>query len=185
VAEVSALLQELRDTMASPVSSAVRPVEVNGLVRGAVEIARAKWQEGSLQRGPVVDLRFEPAPEPLLVETSIGLVGPLVNVLGHAAETISEGGQIRVRTRRDNGYVVISVEDGGRGPSGHLEAQPFAPVGSPAGPPYLRLGLSMFDSFAARHGGEARLSTSESGGMALTLRLPQAGVVPTPENSDV
>jgi Histidine kinase-, DNA gyrase B-, and HSP90-like ATPase len=185
VEEVTTLLQELRDTVASPVASAIRPVEVNGLVRRAVEIARIKWQEGSLQHGAPVELRFEPAAEPLLVETSIALVGPLVNAIEHAAEAIPGGGRIHVRTGRDNGYVVISVEDNGVGVPAHLQDEPFAPTLSAPGPPHLRLGLSVFHAFAAQHGGEARLASGELGGTALTLRLPATRKARTERSSDV
>lgn len=175
VKEVTALLQELRDTMATPLAGAIGPVDVNGLVRRAVEIARVKWNEWPTQRATSIDLRFEPAAGPLLVEMSIALVGPLVNAIEHAVEALPGGGRIHVRTARDDGYVVISVEDNGPGAPPHLQAEPFVPALSASGPPHLRLGLSVLHAFAARHGGEARLSAGESGGTAVTLRLPATG----------
>jgi signal transduction histidine kinase len=185
VAEVTALLQDLRETMASPVTGVIQPVEVNALVRRAVEIARVKWQEGSVRSGAPIDLRFEPAAEPLFVETSIALVGPLVNAIEHAAEAIPGGGQIHVRTGRDKGYIVISVEDNGAGVPAHRQGEPFAPSLSASGPPHLRLGLSVVHAFAAQHGGEARLTSRESGGTALTLRLPATRKALTEALSDV
>jgi anti-sigma regulatory factor (Ser/Thr protein kinase) len=185
VEEVTTLLQELRDTVPSPVGSAIGPVEVNDLVRRVVEIARVKWQECPLQRGMSVDLRFEPAGEPLLVEASIALVGPLVNAIEHAVEAIPGGGCIHVRTARENGYVVISVEGSGPGVPGPPRVKPFAPALSTTGPPHLRLGLSVFHTFAARHGGEVRLSPGASGGTALILRLPAARSALTEGASDV
>lgn len=182
VEEVSTLLDELRGAQGS---EGIAPIEINGLVGRAVEIVRVKWKELPVQSSGSVDVQFEPAAEPLLVESSLALVGPLVNALEHAVDAVPEGGRIHVRTARDSGYVVISVEESGPRVPAHVQVKPFAWSLSTAEAPRRQLCLSVFHAVAARHGGEARVSVGESGGTTLILRLPAAETMRSSRSSDV
>jgi signal transduction histidine kinase len=171
VREVHDLLEELKAVAARPDDVQNVPLEVNDLVRRALDIARVRWEEALLRRGITVSLRFEPSEDPLVVEASIGLVGAVMHAVENAVEAVATGGQIVVRTARDDGHVVISVTDSGPALPEEVREAAFQPLFSTKGATRLGLGLSVVRAFAERHGGTATLSSGESG-TELALRLP-------------
>jgi signal transduction histidine kinase len=171
VAKVTGMLTELVDSTECP-ADAAPPVEINQLVRQAIEIARVKWEEAPKRQGISVDLSFEPATEPVLVETSMSLMGVLIHAIENAVEAMPDGGRIQVRTARENGHVLISVADTGPGIVEEVRREAFTPLFSTKGGHHLGLGLSMARAFVVRHGGEVTLDSGEGGGTILTVRLP-------------
>ncbi len=157
-------------------SEEIGPLELNQIVRWALEITKTKWREGPRRDGVSLELHFEPSAEPLLAETSVALVGALVHAIDNAVEALPEGGRIRVRTERDDGHAVISVEDSGPGVAEEFRQQAFNPLFSTKGEHHLGLGLSVVRAFATRHGAEATLSSGEGGGTTLVLRIPTTRV---------
>ena len=171
VREVHDLLEDLRVAAAGSDDAQSVPLEVNDLVRRALDIARVKWEEWLHRRGITASLRFEPSEDPLVVEASIGLVGAVMQAVENAVEAVTTGGQIVVRTARDDGHVVISVVDSGPPLSDEVREAAFQPLFSTKGATRLGLGLSVVRAFAESHGGEATLS-SDATGTELALRLP-------------
>ena len=146
--------------------------EINDVARRAVEIARSKWDEEPRRRGVEIDLRFEPAPEPLGAAGSIGLLGALVHAIDNAVEALPEGGRISVRTAREAGHVVLSIEDTGPGIPADVRQAAFDPLFSTKGPPHLGLGLAVAQTVARRLGGEATLDSAGTRGTRLVIRIP-------------
>jgi signal transduction histidine kinase len=98
-----------------------------------------------------------------------------VTVLVHAIENAVEamppsGGEIRVRTARENDHALISVQDSGPGVSELGDV--FEPLVSTKGKPHMGLGLSMIRSVANAHGGSTSLVTREEGGAILEIKFP-------------
>lgn len=169
--EVHDLLEGLRVAAAGSGDAQSVPLEVNDLVRRALDIARVRWEELLHRRGITASLRFEPSEDRLVGEASIGLVGAVMQAVENAVEAVTTGGQIVVRTARDDGHVVISVADSGPPLSDEIREAAFQPLFSTKGATRLGLGLSVVRAFAERHGGEATLSSGATG-TELSLRLP-------------
>lgn len=172
--EVAASIQELQRRLDRAEEGPLVPLEINEVVRRAIGITREIWEEGPWQRGVRVEVAFDLSPEPLIVETSLDLVGALVHAIENAAEAIPEGGRISIRTAREGDEAVIVVEDTGPGVPEELWEEAFAPFFSTKVPPHLGLGLTAIRVFARRYRGEATLARGEAGGAALVLRLPVA-----------
>jgi signal transduction histidine kinase len=171
--EIAGLLDELAEPGAGEPAGAAR-MELNELVRRTVALAQAKWAGGGAAPPRLVRLTFDPAPEPLLVATSVGLVGALVGALVLAIESalhaLPEDGEVRVRTHRDDGHAVITVTGAWPG----LEPDAFTPLLSVGGRPGLGPGLWVVRALATRHGGHVELVPDAAGGATLQLRLPVA-----------
>ena len=163
----------LADVLAatSPEAMSQAPVEINGLVRRTLEIARAKWEESPVTHRPGVTVRFQPTAEPLMVHASVGLIGAVLHAISNAMEAVADRGEIEVRTARDNGHVVVSVTDNGSGVPPTLGETAFAPFVTTKGASHLGLGLAIVRALAVSHGGDAVLSSGETG-TQLLLRLP-------------
>jgi len=94
------------------------------------------------------------------------------NLIDNALDALNEGGTLTVRTRSDNGYVVIEVADDGPGIPDDIQRKIFdpfyttKPLGKGTG-----LGLHTAHTIVTKHGGEIRL-TSEPGKTLFRVRLP-------------
>ena len=172
--EVATVLAELRDSVAQHEERAILHLDMNAVVRRAVEIARPRWEDGSRRRGASVQIEFEPAAEALMAEASVSLVGALVHAIDNAVEALPDGGLVRIRTSQVNGHVVISVGDTGSGVPDDLRDTAFTPLFSTKGAGHAGLGLSILRAVASRHGGSVSLGQTASGGTVVEIRLPAA-----------
>lgn len=158
--EVTAVLESLRgeDTRSLKTSW---EVDLNVAVRRVTSMARASLElPTDPARGPI-RLRLELMTEPLVVRTSPELVAALVYAIENAVESMPAGGDIHVRTGRDNGHAVISVQDSGPGagvPDDELHG----------------LGLSVIRGVVSQQGGVASLVSLAEGATLLQIRLPLA-----------
>jgi two-component system, OmpR family, sensor histidine kinase PrrB len=144
------------------------PVELGDVLDAAVHGAR--------KRHP--DVRYELAgnvEEGRVDGWEGGLRLIVDNLLDNAALHGREaGGSVAVGLARDDGRLVVRVEDDGPGiPAGERQRllEPFA-RGADARPDGTGLGLAIVAQQAALHGGDVRLRDSPSGGLAVEVRLP-------------
>jgi signal transduction histidine kinase len=167
VAEVSAAFAELWEPNGQA-ESATMSLDVNDVVGRALRIAKASLEDRSRRRGVTVDVRFDPTGQPVLIQASLVLVGALVHAIESAVEAMPKGGEIRIRTSRENGHAVISVEDTG-GPA--LQGPDSAPLArfSMKHPSVV---LSLVQSIVHPYGGRVALVPREASGNALVLYLP-------------
>jgi signal transduction histidine kinase len=171
------LLAELREAVGAATPPGSPLVDVNALVRRVAAIARGWIAEQAREGGVPFRIELDTLSEPLVVHGSTALVSAMAHAIASALQRLPEGGQVLVRTQQDRGDVVISVASSGAGlRDEHLDAT-FVPLEAGEGH-YLRLGLSVVRSVAARHGGELRLEPRDDGGTALELRLPAHGTAP-------
>ena len=120
-----------------------------------------------------VDLHRDYAALPL-VDCYAGQLNQVwMNLLDNAAQAVKNGGEVRVRTRREGHSAVVSVSDTGHGIAPeHLKHvfDPFfttKPVGEGTG-----LGLSVSHSIIERHGGTVKVESHPGKGTTFTVCLP-------------
>jgi signal transduction histidine kinase len=167
--EVTAVLDGVRGE--APVTEAFKAeVDLNGLVRRVASMARTSLVPSSDPHRRPIQLSLELSKEPLVARTSPELAVALVHAIENAVEAMPGGGEIRVRTARDNGHALISVQDGGPGVSVLEDA--FAPLVSTKGKPHMGLGLSVIRSVVNAHGGSTALVSQEGGGAVMLIKLP-------------
>ena len=97
-----------------------------------------------------------------------------VNLLVNAAQAITERGKIWIRTYHNDGYVVVEVEDTGKGISAEDMKKVFdpffttKPVGKGTG-----LGLSVSYGIIKRHGGRIEVESDLGKGTTFRVLLPK------------
>jgi signal transduction histidine kinase len=149
------------------------PSELNGLVRGAMEMVSAAIQE---RRHTVT---FRPAPHELWVYgDSARLLQVVGNVIHNATRYTPENGRIDIALRSEAGVAAIDVTDNGIGISAEMLPQVFglfvqARGQSERGGGGLGVGLTLADRLLQDHGG--RISVKSEGldkGSQFTITLP-------------
>ena len=125
-------------------------------------------------------LTLDPFPEPLEVYGDRQNLSQLCNnLIDNAIKYTPEGGQIKVRVRREQADVVLEVEDNGIGISPQYQERVFerfyrvdkARSQSLGG---TGLGLSIVRNIAERHYGSVGVTSQLGKGTTFTLRMPLA-----------
>jgi Signal transduction histidine kinase regulating C4-dicarboxylate transport system len=113
--------------------------------------------------------------EPIQIDAYSGQLNQVwMNLLGNAAQAVKEkGGDVRVKTRQDGGFVIISISDTGKGiapENVNRIFDPFfttKPVGEGTG-----LGLSISFGIVKRHQGDITVQSEPDKGTTMTVKLP-------------
>ena len=96
-----------------------------------------------------------------------------VNILVNAAQSIKERGEIKIKTRADNGYAEIKISDTGSGIPKENLSKIFDPffttktVGSGTG-----LGMNVAYNIIKKHNGTIDVESTVGAGTTFTIRLP-------------
>ncbi|MGB3052613.1 MAG: ATP-binding protein [Polyangiales bacterium] len=142
----------------------LRAIPVARVVRDAVELAKLETKGCKIDLDLSVDASAMASPD--------GLTQVLVNLLNNARQACSSGATVYVRTRVDNGSVLIEVDDEGPGIPEELSALVFEPFfttktdGQGTG-----LGLSVSRQIVERFGGSLSYEPRRSGGSRFTITL--------------
>jgi signal transduction histidine kinase/CheY-like chemotaxis protein len=156
-----------------------KPVDLNEVVRAALTLQAPEFD----LRG--ISVATDLGPVPAVLGDSHQLQQVLLNLFSnatHAMKGTSRRGLLTVRSRADDGMVVVEVEDTGPGiPPEHLTRvfDPFfttKATGEGTG-----LGLSLSIGIVEAHGGSMQVQNVPNGGARVTLRLPLGDPVPAPE----
>jgi signal transduction histidine kinase len=130
----------------------------------------------SLQPGIKVQRAYEPVP--LLVNTvGTELNQVWTNIIENAIDAMPEGGELRVRTFREDHYVVVEIGDSGAGIPSEIRPYIFDPffttkgVGEGTG-----LGLNTVQTIVRKYGGNIQVS-SKPGDTRFQVWLPWADPV--------
>jgi len=146
-------------------------VDLNAVMRTAVEVTRGKWKDECLAQGVQVNVRMEPGKIPPTAGNSAELTQVVSNLIFNAVEALSGGGEILLSTQSDGKEIRLSVADNGIGMSPEVQQRIFEPffttkeLGQ-------GLGMSIIYGIVARHGGEVTICSEEKKGSTIEMRLP-------------
>jgi len=184
--EASRKRAELLETLALQGAAAVRriqdftrirkdapsgAVDLNAVMRNAVEVTQGKWKDECRARGVEVNVRTEPGRIPLTSGNASELTQVVSNLIFNAVEALSGGGEITLSTRSDGKDVRLAVTDNGVGMSPEVQKRIFEPFFTTK-EDGQGLGMSVIYGIVARHGGEITVRSEERKGSTIELRLP-------------
>jgi signal transduction histidine kinase len=152
---------------ARPPSPDSRPVDVNAVVRSAVELLERSATRAGVRFASRLQQDIRPA-----MADPVQLRQALVNLLLNGIQSMSAGGELEVTTRGQHRQVEIEVRDHGEGlPDVALERlfEPF--YSTRAGG--TGLGLAVTRQIAVSHGGRLTAEPAEGGGARFRLLLPE------------
>ncbi|NNE20328.1 MAG: PAS domain S-box protein [Myxococcales bacterium] len=142
----------------------LQAIPVATVIRNAAELAKLETDGCRIDLDLSVNAPAMASPD--------GLTQVLVNLLNNARQACSSGATVYVRTRAENGSVLIDVDDEGPGIPEELSTRVFEPFfttkshGQGTG-----LGLSVSRQIVERFGGSLRYEPRRSGGSRFTITL--------------
>lgn len=180
---ISGIVLAMKD-FAHPGGQTMMPVDIDRLIRSAVEISRNEWKL-------IADLETDLATKLPTVEGLRDELGQvLLNLIVNAAHAIGDHpsnemkeGKIRISTTSDDTWVTIAVSDNGCGIPEEIKDKIFDPffttkeVGHGSGQ-----GLAIaYSVIVGKHKGELAVESTPGAGTTFAVRLP---IAKSPSNTD-
>ncbi|CAN5192149.1 hypothetical protein BH11PSE9_BH11PSE9_09700 [soil metagenome] len=166
------------------------PVALNDLAQQVIELSRARWSDMPQQRGVVIDVSAQLAPDlPPAWGVESEIREALINLVFNAVDAMPQGGSLTLRTwLREDGAsprVVIEVGDTGIGMDEATQRRCLEPFFTTKGERGTGLGLAMVYGTAQRHGAELGVTSLPGEGTTMSLafllqELPPAEPPATP-----
>jgi GAF domain-containing protein/CheY-like chemotaxis protein len=157
-------------------------VDLNEVIRGALEITQSRWREETRSRGVDVEVQTSFGTLPTVAGDPAELREAMTNLILNAVDAMPTGGTLTLTTRVENNLIVVTISDTGVGIPEAIRGKIFDPFFTTKGPQGTGLGLSMTYGILSRHG--ARITVDSHDGRGTTFRLTFApGAVPDVEVS--
>jgi PAS domain S-box-containing protein len=153
------------------------PVDVNQLLAQVVDLTRARWSNMAQEKGIVVEVIQELAPDlPRVLGAENEVRDAFTNLMLNAVDALPDGGFVRLRTRLDarDQKVIVEIEDNGVGMSETTRSRCLEPFYTTKGERGTGLGLPMVFGMLQRHGGELEIDSELDKGTTMRLVFPRA-----------
>ena len=144
-------------------------VDLNEVVRGALEMTQSRWRDEPASRNVAIELRTSLAPVPRIPGDPAELREAMTNLILNALDAMPEGGVLTLATRASDAGVEVTVADTGVGMSESVKEKIFDPFFTTKGPRGTGLGLSMTYGILVRH--DAHIAVESVPGQGTTFRL--------------
>ena len=146
------------------------PVHVNDVV-----VETVRMLSGSLGADVTVDVLLDPDLPPTFADSG-GLQQILMNFCVNARDAMEGAGRLRVRTAREDGWILFEVTDSGPGIPDSIRSRIFEPFFTTKRERGTGLGLSVVYGLVKNYGGTVTAGNAPGGGARFTVRLPARNV---------
>ncbi len=152
------------------------PVDLNGLVRDAIEITRTRWLDDAHSRGIKYTVEFEAANLPPIFGDGSQLREVFVNLIINAIDAMPDGGALRVSSTDNGGEVTVKFADEGMGIPRRIRERIFEPFFSTKGASGTGMGLAVSYGIVTHHNGRIDLESEVGKGTTFTLSFPMTDI---------
>jgi signal transduction histidine kinase/CheY-like chemotaxis protein len=147
-------------------------VDINQLIKHALEFARPRWKDQSESHGIKITVKQELSRIPTTSGREAELREVFTNLINNALDAMPQGGCLTIRTFRENDTISVTIKDTGKGIPQELQERIFDPFFTTKGPQSSGLGLSVSYGIITRHRGTIAVDSTEGEGTAFTIKLP-------------
>jgi signal transduction histidine kinase/DNA-binding response OmpR family regulator len=167
------------------------PVDLNGTVKQAIDLTRARWSDMTQQRGAAIELRTELAPAlPRILGIESELRDALTNLIFNAVDAMPTGGSLTLRTSlagptdskppdsQARKLVQLEVLDTGTGMDEETRRRCLEPFFTTKGERGTGLGLAMVYGAMRRHGADLEIESAPGRGTGVKLSFAAAPASP-------
>ncbi len=156
-------------------------LDVNEVVRCAVEMTRPKWKEECDAKGVAIDIRLALGDVPQTAGNPHEISQVVSNLIFNAVEAMPGGGRLTFLTARDGEWVLLEVSDTGAGMPNDIREKVFEPFFSTK-ENGQGLGMSVVYGIVSRYGGTVDVESEVGRGTTFRVRLPARA--PCPEGKE-
>ena len=151
---------------------AFAPVDLNLVIREALEVSQFRWKDEAMGRGVEQRVVTSLAAVPLVSGDPAELREALTNLILNAVDAMPDGGTLTLATRAEADTAVVTVADTGAGMTDKVKRRLFEPFFTTKGVKGTGLGLSLTFGIVSRHGGQIEVDSAPGTGTQFTLRFP-------------
>jgi PAS domain S-box-containing protein len=172
LSEIQRLAEMLRNMLSfsKPEEEKRRPVKINELVEGILLVMEKQMWESNIKVETYFDVTL---PEVMASTNQMRQV--MLNLLKNAKEAMPKGGVLTVRTSREDGKVMVAIQDTGMGIPGEIKDKIFeAFFTTKQKVKGVGLGLSVCYGIIKDHGGEIKVESEVDKGTTFTILLPMS-----------
>jgi PAS domain S-box-containing protein len=170
LSETERLSEMLRNMLSfsKPEEEARKKINVNELLEGILLMMEKQMKEANVK----VVTQFDPGTPEVLASTN-QMRQVVLNMFKNAKEAMPNGGTLTVRTEKEDGRVLIHIQDTGTGIPEEIRNKIFeAFFTTKQRVKGVGLGLSVCYGIVKDHGGEIRVDSGERKGTTFTISLP-------------
>ena len=149
-------------------------VDLNQIVRDALDITQSRWRDEASSRGVSIEVRTSFTDPAAVAGDGAELREALMNLILNAVDAMPDGGTLTLRTSRGADGVHLVVADTGVGMPESVRSRIFDPFFTTKGPRGTGLGLSMTYGILSRHGATVDVETAEGRGTTFRLTFPSS-----------
>jgi signal transduction histidine kinase/DNA-binding response OmpR family regulator len=171
--QTAATIRRIQDYTGGRRDLSETPVDINAVVRDAVDITRPKWMETYGARSRQIEVRLDLKDVPPIAGIVHDVTQVVGNLIFNAVDAMPEGGVLTFRTHRDDERVVLEVEDTGVGMTADVQARLFEPFFTTK-ENGQGLGASIIYGIVSRHRGDITVKSEPDKGTVFKVRFPQA-----------
>jgi CheY-like chemotaxis protein len=165
-------VRRLQDFTRRKVHQELYRLNVNSIVKDAIEITRPKWRDEAQSKGIRIEMVSNGEEIPPVAGSASELREMITNMVFNAIEAMPEGGRIEIRTFQRGEKVCIEISDTGMGIKEEVRKKIFEPFFTTRPFSNTGLGLSMSYGVIKRMGGEIDVESKVGQGTSFTISLP-------------
>ena len=147
-------------------------IDLNEIVRSSIASTSPRWRDEAEAKGITIEIKKELEELPPLLGSRSELVEVLTNLILNALESMSEGGEITIRTEVKENEILLYVTDTGEGIPDSIKDKIFDPFFTTKGPKASGLGLSVSYGIIQRHQGKIKVESTPGKGTTFTISMP-------------
>ena len=151
---------------------AFESVDVKSIAAQVITLTQPKWKDQMQARGATIRVGSKLESVPAVLGDESALREVLTNLIFNAVDAMPAGGDVTVRTRREEDFAIIEVEDTGTGMTEEVRKRCLEPFFTTKGERGTGLGLSMVFGIVQRHSGTVDIVSELGRGTTFILRLP-------------
>jgi PAS domain S-box-containing protein len=151
---------------------ALAPIQMNQLVEQVIDLTRARWSDMPQQRGVVIEMQHELAPDlPTVMGVESEVREALTNLIFNAIDAMPDGGLMTLRTGIATADTSIYVEvcDNGIGMDEDTRRRCLEPFFTTKGERGTGLGLAMVYGMVKRHSADIDIRSTVGDGTTVRL----------------
>ncbi len=148
------------------------PLNISHIIKEVINYTRPRWKTLAQAKGVTYHLKFKKSTdEGWVLGNSSELKEVFLNIINNALDAMPEGGNVSIKTFKENGSLSIHITDTGIGMPEEVLKRVFDPFFTTKGEG-SGLGMSVAYGIVAKHRGEITLESRKGVGTTAIVKLP-------------